>query len=51
MYMLGTVYINKIQAMLNARQCLYIISLHCMEGFSYPFNLFAVSKGILHIQF
>ena len=44
-YMLGNVYINKI----HARQCLYIISLYCREGFSHPFNFFVVSKGILHI--
>ena len=44
-YMLGNAYINKI----HARQCLYIIRLYCKEGFSYPFNFFVVSKGILHI--
>ena len=44
-YMLGNVYINKI----HARQCLYIISLYCREGFSHPFNFFVVSKGILHV--
>ena len=40
-YMLGNVYINK----MHARQCLYIISLYCREGFSHPFNFFVVSKG------
>ena len=38
------VYIKK-----HARQCLYMISLYCREGFSHPFNFFVVSKGILHI--
>ena len=44
-YMLVNVYINKI----HARQCLCIISLHCKEGFSHPFNFLVVSKGILHV--
>ena len=44
-YMLGNVYINKI----HARQCLYIISLCCREGFSHSFNFFVVSIGILHV--
>ena len=42
-YMLGNVYVNKI----DARQCLYIVSLYCREGFSNSFNFFFVSKGIL----
>ena len=33
----------------HARQCLYMISLYCREGFSHPFNFFVVSKGILHV--
>ena len=39
-YMLGNVSINKI----HTRQCLYIISLYFREGFSHPFNFFAVVK-------
>ena len=46
-YMLGNVYIKKI----HARQCLYMISLYCREGFSHAFNFFVVSKGIVHDQF
>ena len=34
---------------IHARQCLYIISLYCREGFSHPFNFFVVSKGTFHI--
>ena len=44
-YMVGNVYINKI----HAKQCLYIISVYCREGFSHPFNCFVVSKEILHV--
>ena len=44
-HMLDNVYINKIYA----RQCLYIISSYCREGFSHSFNFFVVSKGILHV--
>ena len=38
--MLGNVCINK----KHARQCLYIISVYLREGFSHPFNFFAVVK-------
>ena len=44
-YMFGNIYINKI----NARQCLYLISLYCREGFSHLFNFCVASKGILHV--
>ena len=42
-YMLGNVYINKTRA----RQCLFMVSLYCREGFSDPFKFFVLSKGIL----
>ena len=44
-FMPGSVYINKI----HARQCLYMISLYCSEGFPHSFNFFVVSKGMLQV--
>ena len=44
-YILGNAYINEI----HARQCLYIMSIYFREGFSYPFNFFVISEGILHV--
>ena len=43
---LGNVYINKV----HARQCLYIISLYCREGFSHPFKfLCCIQRNPSHI--
>ena len=44
-YMLDNVCINKMHAM----QCLYIISLYCMESIFHALNFFVLSKGILHV--
>ena len=48
--MLGNVYINKI----HARQYLYILSLYCREGVSYPFSFYCCiqrnSSGLISKQ-